>query len=139
MTGRAVPGGELKVVAGGPVKEGEAVNIVYGGGNAGNNRFLQDYGFLDASGKDDGSGPAAYVMVAQDLLGRRRVVEGVGANRFLSEPDRKRSLEALQATTISHDAQLLNEEETDPRLVAAYSYRLGVKRALAKLGAFQET
>jgi hypothetical protein len=51
LTGRAVPGGELKVVAGSQLKEGNAINICYGGGVAGNDRFIQDYGFLD-SGMD---------------------------------------------------------------------------------------
>ena len=41
LSGRAVPGGELKVVAGAPVKEGDPINICYGGGMAGNDRFLQ--------------------------------------------------------------------------------------------------
>ncbi len=41
LSGRAVPGGELKVVAGAPVKEGDAIDICYGGGMAGNDRFLQ--------------------------------------------------------------------------------------------------
>ena len=41
LSGRAVPGGELKVVAGAPVKEGDQVNICYGGGMVGNDRFLQ--------------------------------------------------------------------------------------------------
>lgn len=41
LSGRAVPGGELKVVAGAPVNEGDAIDICYGGGMAGNDRFLQ--------------------------------------------------------------------------------------------------
>jgi hypothetical protein len=41
LTGRAVPGGELKVVAGASIKEGDAIDIGYGGGVAGNDRFLQ--------------------------------------------------------------------------------------------------
>ena len=41
LSGRAVPGGELKVVAGAPVKEGDPIDICYGGGMAGNDRFLQ--------------------------------------------------------------------------------------------------
>jgi hypothetical protein len=41
LTGRAVPGSELKVVAGASIKEGDAIDIGYGGGVAGNDRFLQ--------------------------------------------------------------------------------------------------
>lgn len=41
LSGRAVPGGTLKVIAGSPVKKGDQVNICYGGGVAGNDRFLQ--------------------------------------------------------------------------------------------------
>lgn len=131
-----MPGGELKVVAGASVKEGDAINIVYGGGNAGNNRFIQDYGFLDMENDGDGGTAAAgFVMVAEELLGKRRVVEGASANRFLSQADRTRSLDALKATSISQDERLL-AEETDPSVIVAFKYRLGVKRALSKLGAF---
>lgn len=124
LTGRAVPGGELKVVAGGTVKEGDQINICYGGGQVGNDRFVQDYGFLD--GDDE-----AFNMVAKQLLGKRRIVEGIGAGRILSEPDREESLKLLRSTTIEEDVKLL-DDEVDPGLRAAYMYRLNVKRALAK-------
>lgn len=128
LTGRAVPGGELKVVAGAPVREGDPINICYGGGMAGNDRFLQDYGFLDTSGNN-----MAYDIVAQQILGKRRIVEGVDAGRLMAEPDRQRALDALKQTTIEEDRALL-ENETDPSLVSAYNYRIGVKAALAKHG-----
>jgi SET domain len=126
LTGRAEPGGELKVVAGSNVKEGDAVNICYGGGLAGNDRFIQDYGFLD-----NGNDHKAYNMVAQQLLGKRRIVEGVGAGRLLSEPDRMKAMEALSQTTIQEDEALL-QSHTDPSMKAALSYRIGVKQALAR-------
>jgi hypothetical protein len=125
LTGRAVPGGELKVVAGATVKEGEQINICYGGGMAGNDRFLQDYGFLDVG--DD----TAYTMVAQQILGNRRVVEGIGAGRFMAEPDREKTLELLRSTTIEQDKASV-EKENDSAMKAAYSFRLGVKQALSK-------
>jgi hypothetical protein len=126
LTGRAVPGGELKVVAGAAVKEGDQINICYGGGMAGNDRFLQDYGFLD--GSDDNK---AYQMVAQQLLGKRKVLEGAGAGHLMSEPDRENTLKQLRSTTIKEDQKLL-ESETDPALCAAYNYRLVVKQSLSK-------
>lgn len=126
LTGRAELGGELKVVAGSNVKEGDAINICYGGGMAGNDRFLQDYGFLDS-----GSDHKAYNMVAQQLLGKRRIVEGVGAGRFMSEPDRIKTMEALAQTTLQEDTSLL-ESDTDASMKAALSYRIGVKKALAR-------
>jgi hypothetical protein len=125
LTGRAVPGGELKVVAGASVKEGEQINICYGGGQAGNSRMIQDYGFLDVG--DD----KAYIMDAQQLLGKRRVVEGVGAGRFMAKVDQDKTLDQLRSTTIDEDTAAL-EKETDPALRAAYSYRFGVKQALSK-------
>mmetsp|Transcript_34590 Transcript_34590/g.81543 ORF Transcript_34590/g.81543 Transcript_34590/m.81543 type:complete len:452 (-) Transcript_34590:38-1393(-) len=131
LSGRAVPGGELKVVAGAPVKEGDQINICYGGGMAGNDRFIQDYGFLDTSGDN-----VAYDMVAQQLLGKRRIVEGVGAGRFMTETDRKQTLEQLKQTTLEEDENLLHGE-TDPSLVAAYTYRIGVKKALSKFSSDQ--
>jgi hypothetical protein len=147
LTGRAAPGGELKVVAGAVVKEGDQINICYGGGQAGNDRFLQDYGFLDAgsSGSSSGSGSSdntAYTMVAQQILGKRRILEGVGAGGLMLEADRERTLEQLRSTTMQQDEEKLLETETDPTTTsssnstttmrAAYQYRLGVKKALSK-------
>jgi hypothetical protein len=126
LTGRAVAGGELKVVAGAAVKEGEQINICYGGGMAGNDRFVQDYGFLDSSDNSK-----AYAMVAQQLLGKRRIVEGVGAGRLMSEADTGRTLEQLRSTTMDQDKKLL-ESAKDPQMKAAYRYSLGVKEALSK-------
>uniref|UniRef100_A0A7S4AQB4 SET domain-containing protein n=2 Tax=Pseudo-nitzschia australis TaxID=44445 RepID=A0A7S4AQB4_9STRA len=128
LSGRAVPGGELKVVAGASVKEGDQINICYGGGMVGNDRFIQDYGFLDTSDNN-----RAYDMVAQQLLGKRRIVEGVGAGGFMSESDRKKTLDQLKQTTIQEDENLLKGEK-DTSLVAAYNYRIGVKKALSKFG-----
>lgn len=88
----------------------------------------EDYGFLDTSGND-----MAYDMVAQQLLGKRRLVEGAGAGRLMSESDRKTTMEQLQQTTIEEDRSLLNGE-TNPSLIAAYNYRIGVKSSLSKYG-----
>lgn len=127
LTGRAVPGGELKVVAGAAVKEGEQIVICYGGGMAGNDRFIQDYGFLDV-----GDNEKAFTMVAQQLVGKRRMVEGVGAGKFMSELEMARTLEELRSTTIEDDRKFL-ESADDPQLRAAYRYRLGVKEALSRV------
>ena len=124
LTGRAVGGGNLKVVAGGPVTKGDPIEIGYGGGMAGNDRFLQDYGFLDDFSNDD----RAYTMVAQQVLGNRRA----GALQPLSAADRNRVLEALESTSIEQDEELL-KACTDRQLSSAYQYRIGVKRALQKL------
>ncbi|KAG7338725.1 SET methyltransferase domain containing protein [Nitzschia inconspicua] len=126
LTGRAESGGELKVVAGSNVKKGDAIDICYGGGMAGNDRFLQDYGFLD-----DGSDHKAYNMVAQQLLGKRRIVEGIGAGRFLSEPDRIKSLEELGKTSVQDDQNIL-QSLTEPSMKSALKYRIGIKEALVR-------
>ncbi|CAJ1946291.1 unnamed protein product [Cylindrotheca closterium] len=126
LTGRAAPGRELKVVAGATVKEGEQINICYGGGQAGNDRFLQDYGFLDT-----GVDGKAYTMVAQQLLGKRRMVEGVSAGKLLSKADQDRTLDSLRSTAIEADKKLL-EDTDDPALKTSINYRLGVKQALSK-------
>lgn len=123
LTGRAVPGGELKVTAGAPIQAGEQVNICYGGGVAGNDRFLQDYGFLDSD--------AAYDIVAQELLGKRRIMEGAGGGRTIAAADMEKTLQQLRTTTIKHDEALL-DSETDSAIRSAIEYRLGVKRALSK-------
>ncbi|CAB9514494.1 expressed unknown protein [Seminavis robusta] len=125
LSGRAVPGGSLKVVAGAPVKAGEQINIAYGGGVAGNDRFLQDYGFLDSDAK-------ANDIVALQLLGKRRILEGAGAGRIMAEADREAALKLLRSTTMDQDRVLLEEAKEDPGLRSAIQFRLGVKQALSK-------
>ena len=70
-------------------------------------------------------------MVAQQLLGKRKIIEGVGSGYVISESDRLRSLNALDQTTLEEDSHLL-EKETEPNVIAAYNYRMGVKNALSK-------
>lgn len=123
LTGRAVPGGELKVVAGAPVQAGEQINICYGGGVAGNDRFLQDYGFLDSD--------VAFNIVAQQLLGKKRILEGANAGRTISSVDREAAMEMLRMTTVVQDHDLL-EKESDSAMKSAIQYRVGVKQALSK-------
>lgn len=124
LSGRAVPGGELKVTAGAAVKAGDQINICYGGGVAGNDRFLQDYGFLD-SDKD------AYEMVAQQLLGKRRILEGASAGRTMPEADREDTLTKLRSTKMEEDNSLI-ESSKDNAMKSAIEFRLGVKKALSK-------
>ena len=172
LTGRAVPGGSLKVVAGKNVKAGEQVNICYGGGVAGNDRFVQDYGFLDVGNDDE-----AYNMVAKILTGRGRIAEdgsgGAGsgvmrAPRLMPVDERAKEIEALGETTIEEDEKVLATISSDDLKTAleylvsggtisegdsakeellalmkkvtmldakvAIEYRLGVKRALKRMG-----
>ena len=124
LSGRAVPGGELKVVAGSAVKAGEQINICYGGGVAGNDRFLQDYGFLD-------SDKEAYEMVAQQLLGKRRLLEGANAGKTMLSADREEALKILRSTKMEEDAGIL-DSSADQAVKSAIEYRLGVKTALSK-------
>jgi SET domain len=128
LTGRAAPHGALRVVAGKNVKAGEFVNICYGGGAAGNDRFVQDYGFLD-------SAPEAYRIVARQLTGKVRVpVEGSSGGKFLPPADCERALGALGATTIEQDeAELARSDELSLDVRTALRYRIGVKKALADL------
>jgi hypothetical protein len=125
----------LRVVAGRNVKAGEFVEICYGGGVTGQDRFIQDYGFLDAS-------PDAYRIVARQLTGEARVpAEGASGGRFLSQVDCDRSLEALGATSVEQDeAELRSLNDSAPAspvanldVRTAIQYRIGVKTALAAL------
>jgi hypothetical protein len=122
LTGRV--GGALKVTAGGRIKAGEQVNICYGGGVAGNDRFVQDYGFLDSNND-------AYWIVAQQLLGKIRIQEGANVGKTLPEADRERTLANLRETTMAEDEALLVREK-DAQIRTAIAYRLGVKKALSK-------
>ena len=132
LTGRAVPGGSLKVVAGSAVKAGEQVYICYGGGVAGNDRFLQDYGFLDTES------PEGFGLVTKQLVGTRyaRAQGSAAASSFLhSDADRREALQALDATSLEQDeVDLLRLRHctppTDPALLAALEFRIGVKKSL---------
>ena len=135
LTGRAVPGGMLKVVAGKTVEAGEQINIVYGGGVSGNDRFIQDYGFLDNFCDGD-----ADAITAKILLGQARITEGAGAKggrpTKMPQDERDRALAGLAATTFEEDTALLaskgSQMEDDQR--SALEFRIGVKQALQKLG-----
>jgi len=131
LTGRAMEGGSLKVVAGADIKAGDQINIGYGGSVEGNDRFIQDYGFLDSGGslelgKSKSKGeliiPEAYKIVAKKLLGK-------GRNR-MSVAEEEKMLDAIQATTLDDDIALLASGKVtnnDERM--ALEYRIGVKRA----------
>ncbi len=131
LTGRAMSGAMLKVVAGVDVKAGDAINISYGGSVEGNDRFIQDYGFLDGGGsKERGISEVAeaYKIVARKLTGRIR------AMTKLTVDDQERALEALKATTLEEDQELLNSGKiTNNDERTAIEYRMGMKKALAGL------
>ncbi|KAL7438948.1 hypothetical protein ACHAXM_006538 [Skeletonema potamos] len=131
LTGRAMSGAMLKVVAGVDVKAGDAINISYGGSVEGNDRFIQDYGFLDGGGsKERGKTEVAeaYKIVARKLTGRIR------AMTKLTVDDQERALDALKATTLEEDQELLNSGQvTNNDERTAIEYRMGMKRALAGL------
>lgn len=67
--------------------------------------------------------------MAQQLIGKRRIVEGAGAGYFMSESDRLRTMKQLDLTTWEEDTNLL-EKETDTSIIAAYNYRIGIKKFL---------
>ena len=141
LTGRAMPGAMLKVVAGADIKVGEAINIGYGGGVEGNDRFIQDYGFLDTGGSrergknsnaakegDNEFVAEAYKMAIKKLLGRGR------STKTILVADQVRALVALKATSLEDDQALLASGsviENDERM--ALEYRIGMKMALKEL------
>lgn len=137
LTGRAVPGGTLKVVAGKTVKVGEQINIVYGGGVVGNDRFIQDYGFLDTLSDD---GAEAYGITGKILMGKTRIVEGAGAKNgrptLMPVDEREKILAVLDETTLEEDVSLLTSSGNgmDDDVRTALEYRIGVKKALKRLG-----
>jgi hypothetical protein len=135
LTGRAVPGGMLKVVAGKTVEAGDQINIVYGGGALGNERFIQDYGFLDNFCNGD-----ADIITAKILMGKARIVEGAtirnGRPMLMPEDERERALAALDATTVEEDVSLLTSQGATMKddVRTALEFRIAVKKALKKLG-----
>jgi len=147
LTGRAEKGGTLKVIAGKTVEVGEQVSIVYGGGVSGNDRFIQDYGFLDmgSNGGSSGSGwgvGEAFTITAKILMGKRRIVEGSGARggrpTLMPEDERERALMALDETSLEEDLADLAMGGGDVGMAddvkSALEYRIGVKKALRSLG-----
>lgn len=136
LTGRAMPGGVLKVVAGADVKTGDAINIGYGGSVEGNDRFVQDYGFLDSGGSKERSAKKggsefaaeAYKIVAKKLLGKGRSVVRMTA------AEQQREIEALRATTLEDDESMLASGKiVKPDERTSVEYRIGVKKALKEL------
>ncbi len=136
LTGRAMSGGTLKVVAGADVMAGEAINIGYGGGVEGNDRFIQDYGFLDRGGSKEcgkkGGGKEVFVadgykIVAKKLLGKG----GARSITKITAAESERALEKLKLTTLEEDEKLLASGTIlrgDERM--ALEYRIGIKKAL---------
>lgn len=136
LTGRAVSGSLLKVVAGCNVRAGDAITIAYGGGVEGNDRFIQDYGFLDAGSRgssaaeeEEVTAAEGYRIVARKILGKGRA----GLSRMTAS-DSLRELQALGTTTLDDDEALLTSGTFvlhDEKM--ALEYRIGVKRALLLL------
>jgi hypothetical protein len=120
------------------MKSGTPIEICYGGGQSGNDRFLQEYGFLDPH-------IDAYTIVAMDLLGQKRRGGGGSSSSnsgYRSLQHRNECLAALRTTTIADDEQLLlsiqtgNKSDTnkyDANISVAIQYRIGLKKALQEL------
>jgi len=128
LTGRAMPGGVLKVLAGADVKVGDAINIGYGGSIEGNDRFIQDYGFLDAGGSKESGVAEAYKIVAKKLMGKGR-----SHAKMLTASEQERAMDAMMETTSEDDEELLagGIENNDERM--ALEYRIGIKRAYSDI------
>lgn len=132
LSGRAEPGGMLKVIAGADVKAGDAIDISYGGGIEGNDRFIQDYGFLDGGGSKERDGGAT-VMEAYRVVAKKFLDLGKKSMSRLSMEDQRRSLEALEATTLIEDEKLLNSGNLKCDECMALEYRIGLKKAIEEL------
>lgn len=127
LTGRAVNDGTLRVIAGTTVKAGTQINIAYGGGVAGNDRFIQDYGFLDTN-------PIAYDIVVEQILRTTRTSRPQEGNKGFSIQDRNDAIQSLNQTTIEYDEELLASmnHETESSMRSAIQYRIGIKKALIR-------
>lgn len=120
LTGRAAPGGMLKVIAGCNIDVGEEIRFCYGGGVEGNDRFIQDYGFLDESNE-------AYNIIAQKLLDRKK----------FSAAEIKSIFERLSETSMEADEAMLKKQLMGD-IRTAIQFRLGLKKALASVKAQSE-
>lgn len=116
LTGRAATGGMLKVLAGCNIDVGEEIRFCYGGGIEGNDRFLQDYGFLDDSAE-------AYTIIAQNLISRKKY----------SATEIKHIYERLGETSMDQDEVILKTQSLTRDMKTAIQFRFGLKKALASL------
>ena len=111
---------------------GEQVNILYGAGVSGNDRFLQDYGFLDTSANGTG-----YDIVAKILTGKTRIVDGAGAlggrPTLMPLDERERIFKNLRLTSLEKDMLLFQSLPQQIDLRSAIEFRIGVKQALNRL------
>jgi len=116
LSGRATTGGTLKIVAGCNIAAGDEITICYGGGVEGNDRFIQDYGFLD-------NHVDSFNIVARMLLAKGK----------FSSSEIKSILERFRESTIEEDEAELSKLELEADIRSAIQFRLGVKKALAPL------
>ncbi|KAG5179118.1 hypothetical protein JKP88DRAFT_350092 [Tribonema minus] len=103
LTGRMAAGASLKVLAGADVKAGTQVNIAYSGGVPRSDRFIQDYGFLDAAGCSE-----ADAILLAGSLGKRYEAQ-------------------LRETTAAEDQALLEGGTLSPKEALAVQFRLALK------------
>lgn len=99
-------GGDLKVVAGGPISAGDEVCITYGNGMNGNDHFAGDYGFIDPT------------CVAND----RKLLQG-----WAQDGD------VLALTGRAEDEAMLAEGNLRPNEELAVRFRIAMKRASERL------
>jgi len=133
LSGRAVNGGTLKVIAGKAVLPGDEIHILYNNGVSGNERFIQDYGFLDTSGNRLG-----YDIVAKILTGKTRIVDGAGAlggrPTLMPFDERDRTLNSLKLTSLEEDITATKSCHDIPSDIrSAIEFRIGVKEALRRI------
>lgn len=105
-------GGDLKIIAGTDINPGDEITICYEGNVGGNDRFIQDYGFLDCDDK------------AFDLM-----LKNIEKNNYYDS-----TVKALASSTIEEDEKLLlddNNLASDVR--CAVTFRIGVKKALERV------
>eukprot|EP00611_Tribonema_gayanum_P004707 TRINITY_DN1390_c0_g1_i2.p2 TRINITY_DN1390_c0_g1~~TRINITY_DN1390_c0_g1_i2.p2 ORF type:complete len:189 (-),score=59.05 TRINITY_DN1390_c0_g1_i2:76-642(-) len=106
LTGRMAAGSSLKVLAGADIKAGTQVNIAYSGGVPRSDRFIQDYGFLDAAGCAE-----ADAILLAGSLGKRYEAQ-------------------LRETTAADDQALLEGGTLSPKEALAVQFRLALKTVL---------
>ena len=119
LSGRATPGGTMKVIAGEDISAGEQIFIQYGGGMIGSDRFLQDYGFLDRFLPSGATSSSA------------RIDEETVAFRLSNE-----DIQELITTTVEDDTTLLEQEVA--KLLPCESLAVAFRLALKKTAGFEK-
>mmetsp|Transcript_5217 Transcript_5217/g.9447 ORF Transcript_5217/g.9447 Transcript_5217/m.9447 type:complete len:445 (-) Transcript_5217:56-1390(-) len=117
--------GEFRVIAGSDIEIGEQINIRYGGGLLGNDRIIQDYGFVEVGN------PEKPIMASLVKAGSR-LAGGSSDINTVRKQVRSLANECLSAfsCSVEEDDVLLENPDLSLNMRNAILFRRNIKKAL---------